>query len=107
MAIQTLFNQNVKPNIVQVIFVHPCPEEGSENMQFIVNVASPPSASSQGFKLTGNLSLCIFNHSRFYNAFCGASSTVSFVPVSLLVYCELSGVANHARCYFFFNFGFS
>ena len=32
-----------------VVFVHPCPEEGGENMQFIVNVASLPPISSQGY----------------------------------------------------------
>ena len=34
----------------QIIFVHPCPEEGSENMRFTANVAKPlpPPASSQG-----------------------------------------------------------
>ena len=44
-----LFHQNVSQTLFeeyQVVFVHPCPEEGSENMQFIVNVASPPPARS-------------------------------------------------------------
>ena len=48
----------------QEVFVHSCPEQGSENMQFIVNVASPPLTS-----LAGHLSLCTVNHSRLFHCF--------------------------------------
>ena len=32
----------------QVVFLHPCPEESSENMRFIVKVAGPAAASFEG-----------------------------------------------------------
>ena len=39
------YHQNVNPNNVrriQVVFIHPLSRNGSNNMRFIVNVASPP-----------------------------------------------------------------
>ena len=38
-AIQTLFQTVFEE--YQVVFVHHCPEEGSENMRFTVNIANP------------------------------------------------------------------
>ena len=51
-----------------VVFVLLCPQEGSENMRFIINVASSPPTSSQG-------------HHAFSTPLCGASTSVSFVLI--------------------------
>ena len=85
----------------QVVLVHSCPEEGSENMRFNVNVASPPWPALKDITSRSFVSmyrslfmpfplLCVVHLPVF----------LSF-SVSLLVPCALSGVAKRARCYFF------
>ena len=73
---------------------------GSENMRFIVNVASSPPASSQGCNwhvICPYVPLIIL---AFSTALCVASTTVTF-SLSLLVSCAVSGVANEQDLIFF------
>ena len=64
----------------QVVFVHPCSEEGSENnMRFIVNVPSQPLASIQGHHcqvICPYVPLTIY---AFSTDLFGAYTSVSFV----------------------------
>ena len=89
MKSQTLFEE------YQVVFVHPCPEEGSENMRFIVNVASPPSASSQRHH---KQVICPYVPLTSA-ALCGASTSVSFVLSEFTCVLCLGGVAKHVKCF--------
>ena len=63
----------------QVVFVHPCSKEDSENMRFIVNVESSPPASSQGNPLQVICPYVPSTIHAFSTALCGASTSVSLV----------------------------
>ena len=94
-AIQTLFHQNVKPNSVtgiSVVFVHLFPEEGSENMRFIVNV-SPFPASFVGHHQQAICPYVPLTIHAFSTALCGAYTVFLSFSVSLLVSCAVSAVA--------------
>ena len=80
-------------------FVLPCPEEGSENMRFIVNVASPHRASSQRHHqqiICPYIPLIILVYST---ALCGASTSVSFVLSEFTCVLCVSVVVKRARCF--------
>ena len=82
----------------QVLLVHPCPEEGNENIRFIVNVVSSLPASSQGNPLQV---ICLYASliiHVFFTALCGASTSVSFI-LSEFVSCAVRGVAKRAGCF--------
>ena len=75
-----------------LLFMIPCPEEGSKIMRFIVNVASPARQVTCPY-----VPLSIH---AFSTAMCGASTSVFFsFSVSLLVSCAVSSVAKLARCF--------
>ena len=63
----------------QIVFVLSSPEEGNENMRFIVNVESSPPANSQGNPLPVICPYVPFTIHAFSTALCGASASVSFV----------------------------
>ena len=60
----------------QVVFVHPCPEEGNVNMWLIVNVAIPPSVSFQGHHRQVIFPYVLLNIHAFSTALCGASTSI-------------------------------
>ena len=85
-------------------FVHPCPEEGSENMRFIANVASSPPAALKDISSRSFVPIYRYPFTPF-PLFCVVNLPVflSF-SVSLLVSCTVSGVAKRAKYFFFYIF---
>ena len=84
----------------QVVFVHPCPEEGSENMRFIVRVEVHPRPALKD--ITSRLFVPMYHSTiKTFPLLCVVPPQV-FLPfsVSLLVSCAASGIAKCARCYF-------
>ena len=83
----------------QIVFVHPFPEEGNENMQSIVNAESSPQASSQVNPLQVICPYVPLTIHAFFTALCGASKVFILFSASLFVSCVVIGVGKRARCF--------